>query len=160
MAQHVRVAARADVDEGVGPETEGRLQALKHVIGTLPESHPRRELRLSCLEYPRRPRLRHAGKPKRETKFVSFLGGQLASHRERSISAPPQSNSRRQCRASSHSAFARRGECEPLERAGRGVVSACVCTSSPEHLSRHQHEYPGKAGEAVASGSDRPDRPV
>ena len=88
MAQHVRVAARADVDEGVGPEAEGRLQALKHVVGTLPESHPRRELRLSCLEYPRRPRLRHAGKPKRETKFVSFLGGQLASYRERSISAP------------------------------------------------------------------------
>jgi hypothetical protein len=88
MAQHVRAAARADVDEGVGPETEGCLQALEHVLGTLPESHPRRELRLSCLEDSRRPRLRHAGETKRETKLVSFLGGQLASHRERSILAP------------------------------------------------------------------------
>ncbi len=81
MAQNVRVAARADVDQGVGLETEGRLQALEHVIGTLAQSHPRRELRLPCLEYPRRSRLRHAGETKRETKLVSFLGGQLASHR-------------------------------------------------------------------------------
>jgi hypothetical protein len=88
MAEHVRVAARADVDEGVGLETERGLQALEHVIGTLTERHPRRELRLPGLEYSRRPRLRHASKTERETKLVSFLGGQLASRAERSISAP------------------------------------------------------------------------
>lgn len=126
MAQHVRVTARADVDERVGPETERRLQALEHVIGTLAERHPRGELRLSRFEHPGGPRLRHASKAERETKLVSFLGGQLASRAERSTSAPLPVELARTMRASSRSVLARRDECEPLERARVGPLSVCI----------------------------------
>ena len=123
VAEHVLGTARADVDQGVGLEAERGLQPLQHIIGSLAERHPRRELRLPRLEHPRGPRLRHARKAEREPKLVSFLGGQLASRRDRSDWPRTRSNPRTQCPGSRAAARAPCDECEPLERAGGGLSS-------------------------------------
>jgi len=126
VAEQVLALARADVDQGVGPEAERGLQPLQHVIRPLAERHPRRELGLPRLEHSCGPRLRHARDAERKPKLVSFLGGQLASRRDRSDWLRSRSNPRTQCRGSSAAARAPCDECEPLERVA-GDLSSDAC---------------------------------
>ena len=84
VTEHVSTAARAHVDQRVRLEAERGLQPLQHVLGPLAERHPRGELSLPRVEHPCGPCLRHARDAEREPKLVSFLGGQLASRRDRS----------------------------------------------------------------------------
>ena len=67
MAQHVVAAAWTGFDKSIRVKPERRFQTLKHVVWTLPERHPRRELGLPRVEHLGRTGLRHAREAERKT---------------------------------------------------------------------------------------------
>jgi hypothetical protein len=67
VAQHVVAPARTDFNESIRVKPERRFQTLKHVVWTLSERHPRRELGLPRVEHLGRTGLRHAREAERKT---------------------------------------------------------------------------------------------
>jgi|GEM_PF-471241 hypothetical protein len=145
VAEHVPAASRAGIDQRVGLEAEGRLQPLEHVIGTLAQRHPRRELGLPRVEHSRRSCLRHARETECQPKLVSFLGGQTRLTQGTGASWPrTPSNPRGQCRGPGRSARAQCDECEPLERPSPSCRRPCVRVSG---LLAYATRVPWKTGQ-------------
>jgi len=148
VAEHVPASTGTPVDQRVGAEPERGLEPRQHIVRTLPQRHPRRELRLPCAEHARRPRLGDSRQPKSQAQLVSLVDGQRASQGAGAPARRPlQSSGPGECRDAT---AAVRVETPSVNQRNHELLF--TGTSAGPHA-RHEHrDQPGKAARSRAAG--------